>query len=83
MALKLVKEPDNEFDRDAIAVYVEDKKAGYVANNRSTKFELTSSASELRDKIQNVARGEFLVYLLKLTDIECPDIQFYIGRIIK
>ena len=82
MSLKLVKEPDNEFDKDSIAVYVEDRKAGYVANNEYTKFELTSSASELQDKIENVAQGEFLVYLLKPTDLEYPDIQFYIGRII-
>lgn len=83
MPLKLVKEPDNEHDSDAIAVYVEDKKAGYVANKNYTKFELTSSASELQSKIKNVAQGEFLVYLLRPTDLEYPDIQFYIGKLIK
>ena len=83
MSLKLVKEPDNEFDKDAIAVYVEDKKIGYVANNANTKFELTSSASELQDKIKDVAQGEYLAYLLRPTDLEYPDIQFYIGRILK
>lgn len=83
MSLKLVKELDNEFDKDAIAVYAQDKKIGYVANNVHTKFELTSSASELKDKIENVARGECLFYLFRPTDLEYPDIQFYIGRIIK
>ena len=47
MPLKLIKEPDNEHDKDAIAVYAEDEKIGYVANNTYTKSELTSSASEL------------------------------------
>lgn len=82
MSLKLVKEPDNEFDKDAIAVYVEDKKAGYVANTDYTNNELTSSASELQDKIKNTAEGEYLIYLLKYTNPEYYNIDFHIGRII-
>ncbi len=31
MPLKLVKEPDNEFDKDAIAIYSNNIKVGYVA----------------------------------------------------
>lgn len=77
MPLKLVKEPDNEFDVDAIAVYAKDVKIGYVANNDHTKHELTSKASELQDKIQNTAQGEFLLYLSRYAAI-----QFFIGRII-
>ena len=76
MSLKLVKEPDNEQDKDAIAVYVEDEKIGYVANNDYTKYELTSSASELQDKIQNTAEAYYLFYLDRYADI-----QFPIGRI--
>ena len=76
--LKLVKEPDNEHDKDAIAVYAEDEKIGYVANNLYTKSELTSSASELQDKLQNTAQGSYLLYLERYADI-----QFPIGRIIK
>ena len=83
MSLKLVKEPDNEFDKNAIAVYCEDKKIGYVANRDYTKFEFSSSASEMQDKIKNVAKGEYLIYLLKLTNPEYLDKEFYIGRIIK
>ena len=78
MPLKLVKEPDNEFDKDAIAVYVENEKIGYVANNDHTKYELTSSASQLQDKIPNTAQGSYLFYLERYGDI-----QFLIGRIIK
>lgn len=78
MALRLVKEPENEFDGDAIAVYVGDEKVGYVANKSSTKYELTSSASELQDKFKNACDGEYLFYLERYADI-----QFHIGRIVK
>ena len=78
MALKLVKEPYNEHDRDAIAVFADDKKIGYVANNDYTKSELTSSASELQDKFQNIAQGSYLLNLNRYADI-----QFTIGRIMK
>ena len=76
MSLKLVKEPDNEFDKDAIAVYAQDEKIGYVANKDYTKFELTSSASELQDKIEDIAEGSYLFYLDRYAEI-----QFSIGRI--
>lgn len=78
MSLKLVKEPDNESDKDAIAVYAQDEKIGYVANKDYTKFELTSSASELQDKIENITQGSYLFYLDRYADI-----QFHIGRIVK
>lgn len=83
MSLKLVKEPDNQFDQDAIAVYAKDNKIGYVANNKHTTFELTSSASELQGKIGNTAQAEYLVYLYRPTNVLVPDIQIYIGKIIK
>ena len=78
MPLRLVKEPDNEFDRDAIAVYAQDEKIGYVANKDYTKFELTSSASELQDKIDDVAQASYLFYLDRYAEI-----QFHIARIVK
>ena len=67
---------------DAIAVYTEDEKIGYVANKDYTKFELTSLASELQNKIGNTARAEYLAYLFRPTDLQYYDIQLYIGRII-
>ena len=76
--LKLVKEPGNEFDKDAIAVYAQDEKIGYVANNNHTKYELTSTASELQDRIEDIAQGSYLVYLDRYAKI-----QFDIGRIEK
>ena len=78
LSLKLVKEPDNEHDKDAIAVYAQDEKIGYVANNDYTKSKLTSSASELQDKIEDTAQGSYLFYLDRYAEI-----QFNIGRIIK
>lgn len=76
MSLKLVREPDNEFDSDAIAVYAGDEKVGYVANSPHTKFEMTSTASELKDSFSD--RAEYLCYLERYTQV-----QFPIGRIIR
>ena len=76
--LKLVREPENEFDRDAIAVYMDDKKIGYVANNNSTAYEGTSLASQLKDKVQKEAKAEYLIYLDRYAEI-----QFHIGRLIE
>ena len=77
MALKLVREPDNEFDSDAIAVYVQNEKIGYVANNDYTKYELTSKASKLKGKMKDTAQAEYLLYLDRYAEI-----QFAIGRLI-
>ena len=64
-------------------MYAEDKKIGYVANNERTKFEMTSSASELQDKIGNTARAEYLAYLFRPTGLQHYDMQLYSGRIIR
>ena len=48
MKLKLIREPSNQFDSNAIAVYLKDKKIGYVANSLSTAYRLTSMASEIQ-----------------------------------
>ena len=64
-------------------LYAEDEKIGYLANKDYMKFELTSSASELQNKIGNTARAEYLAYLFRPTDLQYYDIQLYIGRIIK
>ena len=64
-------------------LYAEDEKIGYLANKDYMKFELTSYASELQNKIGNTARAEYLAYLFRPTDLQYYDIQLYIGRIIK
>ena len=58
MVLNLVREPDNEFDKDAIAVYYCGRKVGYVANSPRTVCGLTTSASNL--KIGDTAYAEYV-----------------------
>ena len=76
MPLKLVREVDNKFDSDAIAVYAGERKVGYVANSDHTRFEMTSKASELKDGFTENA--EYVCYLERYAQI-----QFTIGRIIR
>lgn len=75
--LKLVKEISNKYDSDAIAVYANDKKIGYVANSEYTTFELTYSASELQDKIGPVTKGKYITDLSKYGEV-----TYHIGRIL-
>lgn len=54
--VKLVKEPDNEFDKEAIAVEVKPiGKIGYVANSYKTVIGECYSAGRLYDKIEDTA----------------------------
>lgn len=62
--LNLVKEPDNEYDTEAIAVKVTPLgKIGYVANSVRTRIGETMSAGRLYDKIGDEARAE-VVYTI-------------------
>jgi len=36
--VRLVAEPDNPYDNEAVAVYFEDKKLGYVPKNRNAEI---------------------------------------------
>lgn len=59
--VKLVKDIDNEYDEDAIAVklpYIDE--IGYVANSTHTVFQGTYSASRLYDKIGDTALAEVM-----------------------
>lgn len=67
--LELRKEPYNSHDHDAIAVYHDDKKIGYVANKDHTAYKLTTQASQV--DIPNNIGAEFLLSIGR----------FYIGRI--
>ena len=60
MKLKLVKEPDNSYDNDAIAVYFGDDKVGYVSNSKKTNLSKTSMASELKN-LPNVSYAQYLM----------------------
>jgi len=56
MALKLIKEPDNEYDREAIRVELPGLgKIGYVANSTYTVQGESISAGRLYDKIDDTA----------------------------
>ena len=60
MILNLIKEENNEFDSDAIAVYLNDVKVGYVANSERTCCYLTSKASDIQ--IQDISIAEYISY---------------------
>lgn len=61
MKVRLVKEPDNHYDREAIRVEVEGLgKIGYVANSIYTVIGESYSAGRLYDKIKNTAEGTVL-----------------------
>ena len=66
--VNLVKEPENEHDSDAIAVYLDKEKIGYVANSEYTLIDKVKSASKLKNQISDDAKAEILfVYLDEYT----------------
>ena len=61
MELQLVKEPDNEHDKEAIYVTLEGLgKIGYVANSPYTVIGESMSAGRLYDKMGDTAVGEIM-----------------------
>ena len=59
--LFLEKEPDNKYDREAIAVSLPGLgKFGYVANSVRTVLGESYSAGRLYDKIGDTAKGKIL-----------------------
>lgn len=64
MKVKLVKEPDNEFDSEAIKVEMPGLgKIGYVANSPHTVLGESMSAGRIYDKIGDTATGKVLYVL--------------------
>ena len=64
MIVNLVKEDDNEHDPDAIAVYYENEKIGYVANSDYTLIDEVKSASKIKNSLNENAQAKILfVYL--------------------
>ena len=58
IAVTLKKEPDNEYDKEAILVWTEGLgDIGYVANSWKTVVGDTMSAGRLYDKIGDTAEG--------------------------
>ena len=61
MQVKLIKEPDNDYDREAIRVELPGLgKIGYVANSPYTVKGESMSAGRLYDKIADKANGKIL-----------------------
>ena len=59
MKVKLEKEPDNEYDKEAIQVKIKGLgKIGYVANRPFTVKGESMSAGRLYDKIGDKAKGK-------------------------
>lgn len=66
MSVRLVKEPDNEVDTEAIKVELEGLgHVGYVANSPYTVAGESYSAGRLYDKIGDTAEGTVLYVLPK------------------
>ncbi len=64
MVVRLVKEPDNEVDAEAIRVEMEGLgHIGYVANSPYTVIGQSYSAGRLYDKIGDTAEGTVLYVL--------------------
>lgn len=64
MKVKLEKEPDNEYDKEAIKVSLKGLgQIGYVANSTYTVLGESYSAGRLYDKIGKKAKGEVLMKL--------------------
>ena len=59
--IKLIKEPDNEYDKEAILAFLPFiDKIGYVANSTNTVYDGTISAGRLYDKIDDYAYGKVM-----------------------
>ena len=80
--IKLIKEPDNEYDKEAILAFLPFiDKIGYVANSTNTVYDGTISAGRLYDKIDDYAYGQVMfvthssaiVLVLDKEDVEEED----------
>lgn len=61
MKVKLVKEPDNKYDHEAIKVEMDGfGQVGYVANSTNTVIGESYSAGRLYDKIGKKAKGKIV-----------------------
>jgi hypothetical protein len=61
MKVKLVKEPDNEYDKEAIQVKIKGMgKCGYVANSAYTVKGESMSAGRIYDKLGKKSKGKIM-----------------------
>lgn len=79
MTVRLVKEPDNEYDREAIRVELKGLGCvGYVANSPYTVLGESMSAGRLYDRIGDKAAARVLYTLPKgvLYEVEAEDLLY-------
>ena len=66
MKVKLIKEPDNEYDKEAIRVELKGLgKIGYVANSPRTVLGNSKSAGRMYDLMKKKAKGKVLLVTAK------------------
>lgn len=70
--LKLIPEPDNKFDKNAIMVFWKDKRIGYLPKETSEKIQddlekytLQAFVSEITGKDKNNAGCNIIIYVMK------------------
>lgn len=62
MKVKLIKEPDNEYDKEAIRVELKSLgKIGYVANSPHTVLGESKSAGRMYDLMKEKAKGKVIL----------------------
>jgi len=62
MKVKLIKEPDNEYDKETIRVELKGLgKIGYVANSTHTVLGESYSAGRMYDLMKKKAKGKVLI----------------------
>ncbi len=80
--IRLVKEPDNTHDEEAIFAFLPFiEKIGYVANSKHTVYSGTVSAGRLYDKIDDyayarvmfVTHSSVIALVMNKEDVECCD----------
>lgn len=74
--IKLIKEPDNEYDKEAILAFLPFiDKIGYVANSTNTVYDGTISAGRLYDKIDDYAYAQtmFITHSSVIALVLSPD----------
>ncbi len=57
MKVKLIKEPENQYDSEAIRVEIHGMKVGYVANSVHTVLGESMSAGRMYDRIGKKAKA--------------------------
>lgn len=61
--LDLVKQPDNEHDSDAIAIFSDDEQVGFVANSQFTLVDGVKSASDIKSINDNQKAEVMFIFL--------------------